>query len=156
VRLHTLDLIHIGRFHSGSALRRRAAFSLLTQRVQAREHFIRGLPRISTLRLGDCKLGVQVRLRGRTFRLLLLTFRQRALRIVELRARLLQFHRGMFGLAGRLLRLLDGRFALRYLLLREFGYSAASAEQAERAYAKRQRQRLLDGMFAVGRLRVWM
>src|SRR5678816_580817 len=75
--------------HSSSALCRRGAFSLLTQHVQAREHFIRGFPRIGALRLGDCKLGVQVRLRSRTLRLLLLAFRQRALRIVELRARLL-------------------------------------------------------------------
>src|SRR4030095_10158809 len=36
--------------HSSSELCRRGAFSLLTQRVQAREHFIRGLARISALR----------------------------------------------------------------------------------------------------------
>src|SRR6185436_152080 len=88
-----LDFIPLTSFisddlHSGSALCRRAAFSLLTQRVQAREHFIRGLPRISTLRLGDCKLGVQVRLRSHALRLLLLAFRQCALRSVELLARL--------------------------------------------------------------------
>ena len=88
-QLHDLDLIYaFGRYRS--TLRRCAALSLLTQRFEAREHFIRSFARIGALGLGYCKLGVKVRLRSCALRLLPLLFCQRALCSVQLVSRLLQ------------------------------------------------------------------
>ena len=83
VQLHELDLICA--FEDiCSALRRRGAFSLLPQRLDAREHFIRRSARIGALRLRNRKLGVKVRLRSRALRLLPLSFGQRALCGIQL------------------------------------------------------------------------
>ena len=118
VQLHDLDLNYeFGRYRS--TLRRCGAFSLLTQRLEAREHFIRRFARIGALGLGHRKLGEKVRLRSCAFRLLLLFLGQRALGSAQLVARLLQLHGAVLGFPKRLLSLLNRGVALSHALFRE-------------------------------------